>query len=261
MFVALQSSAVMRYLTLPRSVDQDRGKEPTNMDQDLEDYRTGKMTFDQLVRKTRPHWGRLAQYLMRRWKTPTWVVDEEDLVQQMLEGAWIALREWDPARGTPLKAYVIWNSVDKAKKHLHVARKAKRRDDRAPSRIMPPVSSLAREGDDGYNVAAMVTVSADQDTRCEARTLLQGLQPELRTPLLEFLNEGSFSSAAWTLLENVSYARSVGISTHVEACRLIENAVGALVDDEAWSVLQNQARREKLGVSTLSEARRALVTS
>lgn len=229
------------------------------MDTDLEACRSGAITFAELSRRTHPHWLRLAAYLLRKWRAPTWVADETDLVQEMLAAAWIALREWDPERGVPLRSYVIFNSVDKAKKFLHTQRKALRRDDKAPSRHPIPVSALHREGEDPIDVADLVIAAADQDERLEAQRLLAQVPPELVPALREYCQEGSVSEAAWRLLDDVEAARRLGASTHSEAVYCVEEAVGALVDDQAWEILEDQKRREKLGVRTLTEARRAIL--
>lgn len=233
------------------------------MDYELLACRDGRMTFDELARRTRPNWEKLAQYLLRRWRSPTWVADVEDVVQDLLLGAWVALKEWDPQHpaAAPLKSYVIFNAVDKAKKRVHTLRKAKRRDDKAPSRHMVPVSSLHREGEEPIDVADLVIAYADQDMRLEAGRLLRDVPENLWPALQQYLNEGSISQAAWQLLEDVARARELGITTHREAALVVERAVGALVDDQAWALLENQARREKLGITTLSEARRALLSA
>lgn len=254
---------MVRYLNHPDLMTNREGKGDRVMDYELAACRDGRMTFDELAKRTRPSWEKLAQYLLRRWKSPTWVSDVEDVVQDLLLGAWLAIQEWDPSYpgAAPLKSFVIFNSVDKAKKRVHQMRKAKRRDDKAPSRHMVPVSSLHREGEDPLDVADLVIAFADQDLRLEAGRLLRDVPPELFPALQQYLNEGSISQAAWQLLEDVARARELGITTHREAALVVERALGALIDDEAWTLLENQARREKLKVSTLSEARRALLSA
>ncbi len=238
--------------------DQERQSLASN----LEDCRAGKITFAELVKRTRPHWERLVGSIMRRWKIPHWAVDHEDLQQEMLLALWNSLKEWDPHHPTQtsLKSFVIFNGYDKAKKHGHTARKALRRDDKAPSRIMTPVSALAREGEEPVDVATLMPVQADQDERLEVARILQTVPQEHMVSIQKYLAEGSISGAAWVLLDDIPASRELGVTTHKEATQEIENALGPFVDGAAWALLENQKRREALGVSTLSEARRAILS-
>ncbi len=228
----------------------------------LEECRQGRISFEELVKRTKPHWERLVGSILRRWRVPTWAVDHEDLQQEMLLAIWNSLRDWDPNHPTQtsLKSFAIFNGFDKAKKHCHTARKALRRDDRAPSRIMVPVSSLAREGEDSVDVASLVTVSSDQEERLEISRILEQLPAHALPALRVYLSEGSISGAAWVLLDDVEASRELGATTHREASQEIENALGPFVDAAAWQLLEDQKRREALGVSTLSEARRAILS-
>jgi hypothetical protein len=63
-------------------------------------------------------------------------------------GAWIFLAHWDPKRGATIERFVIFNSMDKAKKWLHQQRGAYRRDDRSPPRFDRPFSSFLAPGAD-----------------------------------------------------------------------------------------------------------------
>jgi DNA-directed RNA polymerase specialized sigma24 family protein len=227
----------------------------------LEECRQGRITFTELVKRTKPHWDRLVGMILRRWRIPTWAVDHEDLQQEMLLALWKSLKEWDPdhPKQVSLKSFVIFNGVDKAKKHGHTARKALRRDDKAPSRIMTPVSSLHREGEDPVDVAELVSVAADQDQRLEVMRIFKQVPQDLHTPLQVYLAEGTISGAAWVLLDDVPASRQLGLTTHREASQAVEDAVGPFVDDSAWALLEDQKRREALGVTTLSEARRAIL--
>lgn len=89
--------------------------------------------FDDFARATRGYWEMQARRLMRRWQTPA-DVEVEDVVQELLLGAWKAVPRFDPARGKTLVQYVRWNAISKAKKFMHRQRCALRRDDKARSR-------------------------------------------------------------------------------------------------------------------------------
>jgi len=84
------------------------------------DVREGRVTFDVFARRQRAAWDAMAGYLMRRWRAGVWV-DREDVVQDLLLGAWHAIFEWDPHHPSApsLAGYVVYNALDKAKKRLH----------------------------------------------------------------------------------------------------------------------------------------------
>jgi DNA-directed RNA polymerase specialized sigma24 family protein len=103
------------------------------MQRELEALRAGRLTFDGFVRATRLEWFRLAAYLLRRWSAPA-DVGLEDLVQEMLLGAWDVVGRFDPRRGKSVQQFVVWNAVTRAKKWLHKQRCAYKLDDRSPSR-------------------------------------------------------------------------------------------------------------------------------
>lgn len=69
----------------------------------------------------------MATYLARRWRPPSWL-ELEEIMQELMIGAWSAIWKWDPRRAGPgqtLGSFVEWNAMDKAKKRLHKARGAK----------------------------------------------------------------------------------------------------------------------------------------
>jgi DNA-directed RNA polymerase specialized sigma24 family protein len=98
--------------------------------------RDGRETFDSFARRTMPHWERLAQYILRRWRQPAWVSDA-DVVQDLLVAAYDAVWTYDPSKGPTIEGYAVYSAVDHAKKRAHKARGAKlhRTADRNPSRM------------------------------------------------------------------------------------------------------------------------------
>lgn len=107
----------------------------------------GSLTFDHFVMKTRPHWRRLAKYIMRRWRIPAWTA-AEDVEQELQLGAWMAIWNWQPGRGPTLAGYVIYNAVDKAKKECHKWRGALRSGsnaDKSRSRFEPSTTQAFGE--------------------------------------------------------------------------------------------------------------------
>jgi DNA-directed RNA polymerase specialized sigma24 family protein len=91
--------------------------------------------FSQFAISTRKHWERMAEYLARRWRLPQWATGE-DLVQDLLLGAWEAVWKYEPTRGATLAGHVTYSACDKAKKRLHRYRGANlhRRADHNPGR-------------------------------------------------------------------------------------------------------------------------------
>ena len=83
----------------------------------LWDVREGRETFAKFVRATRSTWEALAKYLLRRWRVGAWA-DQEDVVQDLLLGAWEVLWRYEPghANAPTLGGYVVYNALDKAKK-------------------------------------------------------------------------------------------------------------------------------------------------
>ena len=97
--------------------------------------REGAMPFGTFARTTAHRWQRLAHTLLRRWPGP-YAVDEEDVAQELLLGAWLALPRWQP-QGAPLERFVVWQAMAQAKAWLHRQRAANQHGsrDRNPSRF------------------------------------------------------------------------------------------------------------------------------
>jgi hypothetical protein len=114
-------------------------------------------------------------------------VDVEDLVQELLVACWRCLLKFDPSRldgngnKISIERYVVYNSVDKAKKWLHKRRGAYRRDDKSPSRFELPFSTLGGqhdEGGDDYQARLMDrlgSVDATQDSELVRRQSIASL--------------------------------------------------------------------------------------
>lgn len=124
----------------------------------LWDVREGRVKFDDFARKQKRVWEALAKYLLRRWSVGTWVT-KEDVVQDVMLGAWGAIWNYEPAHpnAPPLAMYVIYNATDKAKKLLHRYRGAllSGNADAHPSCIDVPV--------DTHVASFMDSSPADQD--------------------------------------------------------------------------------------------------
>lgn len=113
----------------------------------LWDLREGRISFTEFARESRPAWEALATYIARRWRLPSWGTTE-DLVQELLLGAWEFVWKFEPCMGTTIRRFVIYNAVDKAKKHAHRMRGASLSGsaDRNPSHVERPLAAYTEDG-------------------------------------------------------------------------------------------------------------------
>lgn len=102
--------------------------------QEVELLRGRAITWDQFVRRTRLHWDRLARHLDRRWVRSD-ALEVEDLRQELLMGALLGYREYDPnhPRAPKLAVHVVWRAVAHATRTIHHDRHAGR-DRKGPAR-------------------------------------------------------------------------------------------------------------------------------
>jgi DNA-directed RNA polymerase specialized sigma24 family protein len=112
----------------------------------------GRLSFDAFARETRLDFERMAAYLIRRWIPPTWCT-HEDIVQELLVGAWIWVWQWEDGRGPTLSRYVTYNAIGHAKRALHKARGAKLSGsaDKNPSRIERALSTYHKTTSDEHD--------------------------------------------------------------------------------------------------------------
>lgn len=117
--------------------------------------RDGRMTPDAFFKKTRSHWAGAAAYLMRRWRAPSWL-EIDELIQELMLGAWLAIWRYEEGRGKTIQEFVDWNAIDFAKKKFHKARGAGLHGspDRRLSRFEIPFTCF--ESDDGDGVENMI---------------------------------------------------------------------------------------------------------
>jgi hypothetical protein len=155
----------------------------SGMSSALEKLRSGAMTFADFLVETKGDWRRMAAKLFGRWRLPCGVT-EDDVEQEMLLAAWRSAMNppgknggWDPSRGVPLVTHVLWSAHAAAKKWIHTQRKAKRRDDRAPSRHPLSVSSMSIDAEGELGLASLLDVLAwrdpEQESSAEGRAALK----------------------------------------------------------------------------------------
>jgi DNA-directed RNA polymerase specialized sigma24 family protein len=106
-----------------------------------------EITFAVFYARTRTDWRRMAVSLHKHWKLPP-TVTSDDIEQEMLIGAWQALRKWELGRAS-LDGFVIWNAHNKAQKWIHQQRGCNLHTRRGPSQYAWCIAMLARDGEDG----------------------------------------------------------------------------------------------------------------
>ena len=84
----------------------------------LDRLQSGETNYATFIRETERDWTKLAAYIMRRWSTPQGV-ELGDVVQELHVAAFRMIPRFDPAKGSSLARYVVWNAVSAAKKWVH----------------------------------------------------------------------------------------------------------------------------------------------
>lgn len=197
------------------------------MQADLEKLQAGG-SFDEFARRTRRTWQSMALKLLQRWQCPT-DVGVEDLVQEMLLAVWIMLPKYDPSRGKTLSQFVIWNSVNRAKKFVHRQRGAKRRDDKSLSRHPIAMSSMA---DPKVPYEERIEFEADQEREVEKSKMVERVCPNARTFAIGRLvvkNEGDIEAALDELFAGPS-ARTHRIGSRAEAQAIAYTVLNKIAD-------------------------------
>jgi len=147
----------------------------------------GEIDFDGFARETAARWQSLARMLIRRWRPPA-TVTEEDVVQELLLGAWRYRPKFDPARGVALERFLIWNACTEAKRFLHRQRQAHKRSDKSESRNAVPLSQLLRPDEDESRMLEGILGAGSGEGAIEAgvecRSRLENLGAEERVVLL-----------------------------------------------------------------------------
>jgi hypothetical protein len=211
-----------------------------NLETQLQALRAGAIGFTRFAYLTRADFGRMAAYLLRRWKTPTWFV-EEDVVQELLFAASEHARTWDPARGVPLARYVAWNAARVAKRWMHKARgvSINGSPDRKVSRFELPFSALGdvdEEGDDFIARIADGTASAEDilaartETVAVAQTLLDACwTPRERRAVEAVKQTGDHERAGRHLYDNVEHRIELRLGSEEKAEAFVTRTVA-----EVW---------------------------
>lgn len=186
---------------------------------------TKEIGFDAFVRNTKDTWRNLAQYLMRRWRTPT-DVDVEDVVQELYVGAFRAAGRFDPARGTGFAEYLTWNACDKAKKRMHKWRGANLHGsaDRNPGRY-------AAAHDPSGILFQKQGTEAEQVDEIDKRRRWRDVAAEMPTRRLHFAMlalggaKGDVDAAACALYGDLDLRLELRLGSEATARRVVERAM------------------------------------
>ena len=146
----------------------------------LDDYftalRAGTIDARTFFLATNSLWLRLSRYLLRRFKSPAWVTEDE-LAQDLRIGAWKAVWDYEEqfSNGRSLARYAEWHAVDKAKKRLHKYRGAKLSGnaDANPSRFETPISQLGSDETTMEWLEGLAVTAATQLEDCARAELLR----------------------------------------------------------------------------------------
>jgi hypothetical protein len=189
--------------------------------------RTGHVDFTRFAAETAQDWTRLAHYVMRRQRRcrPGWH-DLDDVRQDLLTGAWIAVERYDPSRGASLKGHVIYTACDRAKKALAKAARARQRG---------PGDCYASRHD--LSFAELVRPFEGESVEEAAERLLDGLRTQ---PTLDgAIEEGEARDRAEAALAHARGDREKRVLAHLVSARSFEAGVEDLYDDaEARHVLR-----------------------
>lgn len=197
-------------------------------DEAVASFRDGRMTAGDFFKETHATWKRMAGYLLRRWRAPAWV-DEEEIVQELKIGATQSLWCYSAclARGRTLADYVEWNAIDYAKKKLHAMRGANRSGnaDANPSRFEIPFSAFREDGP-----TFEFRVEPDQERQLEIKLAIERICTTVRDrhALDAFLKAGDIVTGAVALFADVEKRKICGLIRPRDAGRLVANTAFAL---------------------------------
>ncbi len=176
----------------------------------------GAMTFDAFARDSRDEWLATARWLLRRWVVPL-CVEERDVVQELLTGAWLAFGKFDPKRGVALRAYVRFAALHRAMRWMHQQRNAKRRDGHARGRFELPMPEGLDPG-----------TEATQEHQALLAAAAKWLAPEELAAAEGVVEHGSIEAWAWTVLGSQVLRERFGVGSYRAALNLGMEAVAKL---------------------------------
>jgi DNA-directed RNA polymerase specialized sigma24 family protein len=188
--------------------------------------RGGQSTYQEFAQETRERWVTMARWLMRRWRVPGWV-DVEDVVQELMLGAWRGTWEYEAGRGTrTLGQHVEYTAVDKAKKRMHKWRGAPLHGnpDGEPSSIDVPFCLVDGSGQDWVDRLASLPASQEESLmrgEHDLAVLRRCMSIEELLVMQALLETESFQGSAELIFGDPEARRLLELRTEEQAARLV----------------------------------------
>ena len=205
-----------------------------DLDRELHKLRDGKVDWSEFARETAPAWDALAGNLRKRWgRDCAGAVGQEDVVQELLLGAWDSLTQWDPKRGPTLKKYVVWCACNKAKRTLHKARGAilHGSPDRNPSRAAIAENRLRKSNQNSHTadpfeslMGRMAPVAPEQEQVLVVDAIVQSARNSFERSALETLMTTGDADKAAESLGQRQGSRRLRIKNKTAARRVVRDA-------------------------------------
>ena len=194
------------------------------LDTRLMRLRRGRITFSQFAADTSKLWRVLAARLLNRWR-PGHGVDEVDVEQELLVHAWLFVGRWDPQRGVRLDRYVLFNSIDKARKWLDRQRgRSKQGVSRDPT--LGVFDSVERDNPLSYLIDIEELIyGADR-----AQRLLDSLDERQRIVAEALLTTRSAEAAALRIYEDAERRRELRLGSEQAARRMVRRVAKDVLD-------------------------------
>jgi len=197
----------------------------------------GRMKIDEFLRLTAPVLQKLAGRLVKRWPPPTFV-GIEDVVQELMLACDVAFKRFDPARGTRIEDYLVYNACDKAKKWIHKQRGAvlHGNPDAHPSRHEFTFAAMQKREVEGAVALIdkcapiMATQDADRELQDHFAQAINGAKgQDLRWAILALeAARGDLAEATDRLYEDADLRLRLRIGNRAKADRIIRRAASYL---------------------------------
>lgn len=97
--------------------------EKSNWDYFVGAYNDDRATFDEFALSTIKYWRTMADYMISNWDHPL-AVERDDLVQEMLLGAWMSMSRWRAGKGSSARKWVTFCALKSARRWFHRQRGA-----------------------------------------------------------------------------------------------------------------------------------------
>ena len=110
-----------------------------------------RASFRSFYLRTKTDWRRMAVALHRHWHVPP-TVTADDVEQELLLGAWVAVGEWRADLGPSLQTHVVWRSHNRATKWLHKQRGANQHTRKGASSFAYCISAITADADVGARI-------------------------------------------------------------------------------------------------------------